>query len=106
VAILEEVVADFFVCQRLERFCDIYPVVVDGLYCDVLLRVLVGLVGVQGKRKPSVVLLDGLFVCALLDWLACVPGDQPLERRRTLETPNTSYGSQMSGVVRAVIRIR
>jgi hypothetical protein len=66
VAILEEVVADLFVCQRLERLCNVYPVVVDGLYCDVLCRVLAGLVGVQGKRQLSVVLLDGLFVCALL----------------------------------------
>lgn len=65
-AVLEEVVADLLVRQSLERFCDVYPVVVDGLYCNVFGGVLAGLVGVQGKRKLSVVLLDGLFVCALL----------------------------------------
>jgi hypothetical protein len=62
VAILKEVVADLLVGQSLEGLRDVYPVVVDGLDCDVLRGVFAGLIGVEGERESSVVFLNRLLV--------------------------------------------
>ena len=59
---MQEVVANLFIGKGLESLCDVYPMVVDGLCCDVLCGVFAGLVGVEGKRESSVVFLDRLFV--------------------------------------------
>lgn len=63
--VLNEVVANFLVGKGLEGLGDIYPVVVDALYRNVLFRVLASLVRVQGKRELSVAPLDFFLICAL-----------------------------------------
>lgn len=48
-AILDVVVADFFVGKGLERFGNVYPVIVDRLYRDILRWVLLGFIRMQRK---------------------------------------------------------
>jgi hypothetical protein len=106
VAVLEEVVADLLISQGLECLRDVYPVVIDGLGCDVLCGVLAGLVGVKGKGESSVVFLNRLFVRILFSQSVSLFVVAGLGSSRTLDTPSTSYGSQMSGELRAVTMIR
>lgn len=105
VAVLDVVVADLFVGKSLECLGDVDPMVVDGLEGDVLGRVLTGFVGVQCERELSVVLLDRPLVGRLR--FALDPSPQEImAKTRTLETPSTSYGSQILVTVRAVTQIR
>ena len=104
---MQEVVADLLVGKSLESLGDIYPMVVDGLCRYVFGGVLAGFVGVKAKRESPVVLLDRLLIGILFCESAIVLRAHGFgSSRRTLETPSTSYGSQMSGVVRAVTIIR
>lgn len=96
VAVLKEVVTNLLVGESFERLCDIYPVVVDGLYCDVFCRVLASLVGMQGKRQSSIMLLDGLLVRVLVCELASlskmrVAGKQPSYPRNTQHLVGIPY---------------
>jgi hypothetical protein len=106
-AVLEKVVPNLFVGQSLECFRELYPVVVDDFFGDISGQVFLPFVRMLSKAEPPVEALD-FFLAGGLDLLSVDAQNLPWGRGAglTLETPKTSYGSQILGIVLAVTTIR